>query len=48
LKSNEKNISAIGKKAQEQARLQGKNVDQERQESIVQQESNRKKKADCL
>ena len=28
--SDEKNIPAIGKKAQEQARFQGKNVDQER------------------
>jgi hypothetical protein len=29
LKCDEKNISAIGKKTQEQARFQGKNVDQE-------------------
>jgi hypothetical protein len=46
LKDDEKNIPAIGKKAQEQARLQGKNVDQERQKSFIQQESYRKKEAD--
>jgi len=46
MNSDEKNIPAIGKKAQEQARFQGKNVDQERPKSSVQQESNREKKTD--
>jgi len=48
LKSDEKNISAIGKKTQEQAWFQGKNVDQERPKSSIQQESYRKKETDSL
>jgi hypothetical protein len=48
INSNEKNIPAFGKKTQEQARFQGKNVDQERQKSIIQQESYRKKETDCF
>jgi len=41
LNSDEKNIPAICQKAQEQARFQGKNVDQKRPKSFVQQESYR-------
>jgi hypothetical protein len=48
LKCDEKNISAIGKKTQEQAWFQGKNVDQEWPESLIQQESYRKKETDSL
>jgi hypothetical protein len=48
IKDDEKNISAIGKETQEQAWFQGKNVDQERPESFIQQESYRKEEADSF
>jgi hypothetical protein len=46
LNDHEKNIPAICQKTQEQARVQGKNVDQERQKGIVKQTGYRKKEAD--
>jgi hypothetical protein len=46
LNSDEKNIPAICQKTQEQARFQGKNVDQEWPQSFIQQEIYRKEEAD--
>jgi hypothetical protein len=46
--SNEKNIPAIGQKAQEQARFQGEDVDQERSQGIGQQTRQGQEKTDRL
>jgi hypothetical protein len=48
LNSDEKNISAIGKKTQEQARFQGKNGFQKRPQSFIEQKGNRQEKTDSF
>jgi hypothetical protein len=48
LNRHEKNISAIGQKAEKQTRLQGKNVDQEWPQGFSEPQGYRQEKTDCV